>query len=1083
MRDVPDSMTAAWRSGDFTGRQRPVVRATVTHNFMKLWNFTLISTYSRMTVAGSGIPAINQSGGIDPLHGEKIAQTYADFLWHNLDAATNTPKELPNIQSVTWTRSTDGQVAEGTIVIQNVAQLATGHAPLAGEFELPGYYHPYYGSTSYASRWGHSQNSWFGMLMPDNIIRTFEGYGTDGSGVAPEKDTHLVETGVWMIDTVTPSAAALTMEIKVRDVGRLLLEQMVYTPVTPTQFYPLTFQNWDQTVWIGGTQVQKGRLKVDPTHSSIEAWGVSQVGGHTLADAFSGSGSKFWLSIGNMRPSAGYSYEWVEGDVSGNVSEVRFTTKKSGYVAYLSLMVNGSWIGSHSINYVPGSVGRNGSDIAYYKSMVVKSESQQKFSFTAVKGVTAFRLTFTNLQYFPDMGPYHYRAGVRDVQVYGEAVVNTTRAVPLTPGPAGSNPARCQDFTEIVKLAAAWAGFYWSPDGARILSDGTIMHLTPADSAADALGPGVTGALWGDFQDSGAAPVLPIDPSNFDKKSLMDVITYVQNFLGFFFCIDESGAVQWRLPNLFNLGNYRSGLSAEPGYTTDMIVIDETTTLRGLTSAIDSGNVREGIWVGNTAGTYAVIRPGWNPNPTGMRRLSGWCVDTETEIFTKRGWQSWSGVRAGDETLSINEETGESFWNEIRSVEVFEEATRTMVAFEGRRFSALATPNHKWLVETLNTRSGERRFQWRTTETLSSMDRVPLTLPRADTPADKTLSDALVEVVAWTYTEGAFKEVGSKHAIVLYQDNRVNPEKCDQIHAAMTNAFPSRGDWSYRERRGHSSEWYLGVTATETILKHVDLEMKAPTMEFLLSLTEDQLHLFIETSISADGYRRRERDGSTNKDQDFFFQNNGPRLDAFLAACALAGVATRTTDRGVRPGSLGNHPHSTVTIMKHSFAKPRTQSKALKYVEHDGKIWCPAMYQSHTWLARRRGTVYFTGNTDYQFTSMEECRMAADLIALRQLMEYWKDTLVVHANPAIQIDDQIRIFERSTSEGWVHYVRSIQSTHNVATGEWIYTIETNWLGQDPDSRWTFAQEQLGDEARALVQGALSNPYTPDVRGA
>lgn len=750
MRDVPSTMTAAWKSGNFVGNRRPVVRATVQHCHMKLFNYTLTSTYTRVSLTGSGIPSINVSGGIDPLHGEKIAQTYADFLWSN----STTPLEIPNILSVEWTRSVNVDTAECTIVIRNTAPLAPGQAPLPGkQFEQPGYYHPYHGASSFSTRWGHEQNEWLGKLMPDNVIRTFEGYGTDldsDPDSTPETDSHLVLTGVWLIDSVSPSAAGLTLTIKARDMGRLFLEQKVYTPVIPTQFYPVTFQNWDQKVRIGGATVKKGRLRAKPVRSSNWPYvgDTGAIHGHRTKDAFDGSGDSYWMSVGNPAPSKRYAYEWVQAEVKGGVSEVRFTPKKKGYTAYLHLKVNGSWVGAHSINYHTDGVGEqtgdddHRGDIPYFKSMVVKSEREHKFSFPMVKGVQAIRITLGNLQHFAGTSP-SYRAGLRDVKVYGEAVTNTTREVPLKIGPAGANPGRCQDFTEIIKLAAAWAGLFWPVGASLTYTDGTAHELTPAKADTAALGGGVRGAVWGDFESTGTAPPLPLDPSSFDKRSLMDIVVYVRDLVGYFFGIDESGAVQWRLPNFFELGNYRTGLSANPGRTKDMIVIDESSTLRELNSTLSSANVREGIWVGDPAGTFATVRPGWNPNPTGMRRMSGW--------------------------------------------------------------------------------------------------------------------------------------------------------------------------------------------------------------------------------------------------------------------------------------------------------------------------------------------------TDYHFASVEEARMAGDMIAVRQLMEYWKDSLTIHAYPAIQIDDQVRIFEGSGAEGYVHYVRSITSRHDTQTGEWLYNIETNWLGQDPEARWVFTLPQLGEEARAHIEQALGLTYSPDSR--
>jgi hypothetical protein len=52
---------------------------------------------------------------------------------------------------------------------------------------------------------------------------------------------------------------------------------------------------------------------------------------------------------------------------------------------------------------------------------------------------------------------------------------------------------------------------------------------------------------------------------------------------------------------------------------------------------------------------------------------------------------------------------------------------------------------------------------------------------------------------------------------------------------------------------------------------------------------------------------------------------------------------------------------------------------------------------------------------------------------------------VIPANPAIQIDDQVRIFERVTDETFFHYVTGITSAYDAETGKGEYTLRpTGW---------------------------------------
>jgi hypothetical protein len=73
------------------------------------------------------------------------------------------------------------------------------------------------------------------------------------------------------------------------------------------------------------------------------------------------------------------------------------------------------------------------------------------------------------------------------------------------------------------------------------------------------------------------------------------------------------------------------------------------------------------------------------------------------------------------------------------------------------------------------------------------------------------------------------------------------------------------------------------------------------------------------------------------------------------------------------------------------------------------------------------------------------------------------------------------VFERTTSEGYVHYVRSISSSNDLESGEWNYSLETNWLGQDPESSWVFTQAQLSEETQMHISTLLAQPYAATSR--
>lgn len=237
MRDVPPEMVQLWQAGDFTGPYRPIARVTVqqahtslhTHTF-PIMEATTEEIARRRASAGSALGLVD----VENIPAKKNASTtYASTIF----GSVATPMELTNVKSVTWNRSIDSDVAEASFEFYNTSPITLGEVPIRDEM---GYYTFNRGATDIGKRWGHESNEWANMLVPDNILRTYEGYGFDPDEI-PERDRHLVQTGVWLIDQVDLGTDGL-IRVTARDPARLLMDHLAFLPVIPPDFYPLSFK-------------------------------------------------------------------------------------------------------------------------------------------------------------------------------------------------------------------------------------------------------------------------------------------------------------------------------------------------------------------------------------------------------------------------------------------------------------------------------------------------------------------------------------------------------------------------------------------------------------------------------------------------------------------------------------------------------------------------------------------------------------------------------------------------------------------------------------------------------------------------
>jgi hypothetical protein len=347
-------------------------------------------------------------------------------------------------------------------------------------------------------------------------------------------------------------------------------------------------------------------------------------------------------------------------------------------------------------------------------------------------------------------------------------------------------------------------------------------------------------------------------------------------------------------------------------------------------------------------------------------------VDDQTEALTKRGWLTYDQVRPGDAIRALDPGTGRAAWRVVERVHVYR-GTHIVRQLEARSHSSVTTLGHNWLTRDHYT----KKLRARVTDRLTSTDRIIRAAPPSDLPTSPTYSDALVELLAWFWTEGHIRPDG---AVQIYQSQRVNPAHCVKIRAAMLSHFGeptpklTTGRWrvpGWLERpptdRKGVIEWYMNWPLGNTLTDLAPNRIVRP--DVIAAMTASQLRLFIETSIDADGHRR------VGDQLGTLAQKSLKQIESAEMACALLGVPTtryRIFDSRfnrhawtLRPGAVAEiRPVASAMRMDGRFIERQIQAIRATEVEAEieGIVWCPEL-DGYSWLARRRGTVYYTGDS------------------------------------------------------------------------------------------------------------------------
>lgn len=346
-----------------------------------------------------------------------------------------------------------------------------------------------------------------------------------------------------------------------------------------------------------------------------------------------------------------------------------------------------------------------------------------------------------------------------------------------------------------------------------------------------------------------------------------------------------------------------------------------------------------------------------------------YCTDEETQILTTEGWRYQHQLSGYETVLTQNPQTGLAEWQRMKEMAVFHSNHRYIYESEFRGHSSATTGEHRWLTEWGHAHryDGDHRWGYRfsTTETLKTNERIACAAPVADLSKDQKFTDDFVELMAWYWTEGTWASKGKTLEIAQNDGPHLR-----RIEALLERNFgPARehmrsGSVAFTEKawtrctktEGLGRAVRLSVPIADEIRSQIiEDRTKAVSPDFIMALTQHQLELFIKISIWADA------DSDWNEHDDVQIgQKYEHNIDMLQMAATLAG---RRTQKLIK--TMNGQPWYVCGLYaegrRHIGAGTIKQHMTKK--AHSGVVWCPST-PNGTWLARRRGSVYFTGNSD-----------------------------------------------------------------------------------------------------------------------
>lgn len=401
------------------------------------------------------------------------------------------------------------------------------------------------------------------------------------------------------------------------------------------------------------------------------------------------------------------------------------------------------------------------------------------------------------------------------------------------------------------------------------------------------------------------------------------------------------------------------------------------------------------------------------------------CLLPSSQALSKtNGWVNYEDLKVGDEILAFNRDIGESEWQKVERVNVFD-YDGDMIRLKTKHLDVLSTPDHRWVVTKPNKISKLDNTKVLTSEELYNSDKpyaIPIRAPH-NNQVKARYSDAYVAFLGWYLTDGHLK---NGNIVRICQSNTANPHKVDIIDSIMEEL-----DVEFFRREKNQVIWEIRDPGFVYKLNRLVPERKL-NMRLLTRLTNPQLSILLENMRLGDGWSVWATGDKTQ----------GELLQALVVLCNNTSSMYELSHEGdlsyfkdKKPSKYGQEfVRATKTSYGVKFSNFRksvntkntyNSENNLTKEKYVGKVWCPTV-KSGAFFTRvigedKRYRTLITGNC--QSAASDMCLFGSILIyyLMRQgKLPPTKSVCLVHdANYQITKPENINIW--SIYEMWQIY--------------------------------------------------------------
>lgn len=363
------------------------------------------------------------------------------------------------------------------------------------------------------------------------------------------------------------------------------------------------------------------------------------------------------------------------------------------------------------------------------------------------------------------------------------------------------------------------------------------------------------------------------------------------------------------------------------------------------------------------------------------------CVDDKTEALTIDGWKKYNEINVGTLILTKNPITGILEWQPIEKVNIYPDYDGDLYSIEGKTFSALTNGKHRWLCNH-NTKPNSK-VEFVTTEELYN-SKVVMPIHRTGEylgNKNKILSDDMVFILGIILTDGHIRyyqdkskpRYGKPWYVVITQSKEKNIP-------IIQNVVDKIGyNYNYKVS-GKKHVWKFNKDFADYL--HNIIPNKELNMGLLNSLTKKQIKLLLDGMILGDGCKKGTRIITSSIEQANLIQILIVMAGYYSNILIKDNMGVHFSNK-VKSGKIVTKNVSylvTIGKNKHFHHISTRGTNHIKKISNQNKlIWCPTV-NNGTWVCRRNGKTYITGNS----TNMPCQSAASDMALFASVIVYGK---------------------------------------------------------------------------------------------